>query len=281
MRISYKAQNQYLGTRHESFSSLSRIIQAANKHYGSTMVFDLKNTYRADGNLASVYAALSYMLSKSNNSLTIIPKKAISKKILLSRDLLGYRSSWEELLELTFWSGGTKVHAFDPHDYDKFSDYLFYDAFAPEWKGVLPVHIKRSVKSFLKELFQNASEHSKSASPIFISSSYRGKMLRFTIVDCGEGFLRQIMKVDDEVITEEQAIKWAMLGKSVKGPSGSSILELLGDYCIENEGELLIVSGCASVAYNNGGIFHFPLPAPFRGTIINLSVKVNRNLFSE
>lgn len=280
MRVSCKAKNQYLGTRHESFCSISKIIQSANRLNNAKITFNLKDTYRADGNLASVYAALSYNLSKSKNTLTIIPRKAISTKLSISKDLLGYRCSWEEYLDLAFWSGGTKVHAFDPYEFDRFKDYLIHDAFGQAWKDILSDYTRSSVEAFLMELFQNASEHSNSHSPIFISSSYRSQMLRFTIVDCGEGFLRQIRKVDSEVLTEKQAIMWALRGKSVKGEGeGNEVLQELGKFCSDNGGELLIVSGCASVSYNKNKCFEFSsLPAPFRGAIINLSIRVQPNL---
>lgn len=281
MRITCRANTQYLSTSHQSFEEISRIIQSSNMYHNSKMVFDMRQASRADGNLASVYAAMSYYLKKSNNSLFLGPKDYQSIKVALNKDLLGYYCTWEEFLENVFWSGGTKVHAFDPGDYTTFKSYLLNGAFRSDWKGLLPVALKLEVKRFLRSLYHNASIHGKRNEPIFISSSFRDQMLRFTIVDCGEGFLKRVKKADDSVITERQAIRWAFRGNSVDADRRKGTLKQLGEFCIANGGELIVVSGCASVTFGkNGHHESHPLPAPFRGTIINLSVKIDSRNFS-
>jgi hypothetical protein len=177
-------------------------------------------------------------------------------------------------MEETFCSGATGVFAFDRNDCFAFNDYLFHDAFRKDWKRILPNHYMTQAKAFLKALFKNASEHGKSHDPIFVCSAYADDMLRFTIIDCGEGFQKPFSQVITEIDNEGQAISMAMSGYSVKQKS-TSTLNKLGQYCQENNGELLIVSGSASVSYDKDG-FHKVvwLPGAFRGSIINFSVKV-------
>jgi hypothetical protein len=68
-----------------------------------------------------------------------------------------------------------------------------------------------------------------------------------------------------------------MQGESLMGEEkGNKVSKESGKFCSDNAGELLIVSGCASVAYNKNKCFEFSsLPATFRGSIINLSITVN------
>ena len=81
----------------------------------------------------------------------------------------------------------------------------------------------------------------------------------------------------DEIINEGMAIYKAMGGLSVKGkcPNRSCSLLLVGEYCNENRGELFVISGATTVRYDTRG-FHRTgqIPAPFRGSIINFSVKI-------
>jgi hypothetical protein len=235
----------------------------------------MKRVLRTDGNLACLYSALNYNLGKSGNFLSIWARNGCSVKVVHEKDLFGYCGRWDANLERAFQSGATRVFSFDRHDYEGFSDYLLFNAFRSDWKGILPYHYKLDVKDYLKKLFQNASEHCNDECPIFISSSYKDGMLRFTMVDCGQGFLNRIKILNEDVVSESQAISWALNGNSVKGDDRSCTLRSLGQYCSENGGELLIVSGGASVLYCRHGFHqHSLLPGPFGGAIINFSVKI-------
>lgn len=66
---------------------------------------------------------------------------------------------------------------------------------------------------------------------MFVSASFKQGVLKFTVTDCGQGFLRKINAVDDEVVTDKQAIRWAMNGQSVKGHRhDKGTLRELGNY---------------------------------------------------
>ena len=274
MRVVHKSESERITTDEKGFSVIGRITRLANKYNGAKLVFDMKKTRSIHGNLATVYAALGVTFSKTNNQFRILPRKACGTDIVLKKDMFGYFSGWERHLEETFCSGATNVFAFDRSDADAFKDYLFYDAFRKDWKRILPNHYKTEAKIFLKRLFQNATEHGNSHEPIFVSSAYDGDMLRFTIVDCGDGFRKPFSQVISEIENEGQAISMAMSGYSVKKESKGT-LKNLGNYCTENNGELFIVSGSASVLYDKDG-FHKVvwLPGAFRGSIINFCVKI-------
>lgn len=239
----------------------------------------MKRVVHADSNLLSVYAAINYMLNKSANSLTIWPENACSVRVSITKDMFGYFGGWEHLLNKVFMTAGSKVYTFDPHEYQRFNDYLFYDAFKQCWKKVVPYHYITEFKKILRELYRNASNHSQSNNPIFISSGFDGEFLRFTIVDCGVGFL-STLKVTGEVVCESEAIQYALNGGNI-GAATNRSLEGIGRYCYENEGELLVISGGTAVYYGDDRSHIVnPLPGIFRGSIINLSVKIKRVEFA-
>lgn len=274
MRVVHKSGTERITTDEKGFSIIGRIMRMGNKYSGAKLVFDMKEIESIHGNLTTVYAAMALTFNKSNNQFRILPRKACGTDIVLRKDLFGYVSGWEYHLEETFRSGATNVFAFDRNDVHSFKCYLLHDAFRKDWKDTLPYHYKSEVKTFLKGLFKNAAKHSNSNEPILVCSAYDGEMLRFTIVDCGEGFQKRFSKVISEIDNEGQAISMAMNGYSVKNESKGT-LKSLGNYCEENNGELFIVSGSASVLYDKGG-FHKVvwLPGAFRGSIINFCVKI-------
>jgi len=275
MRVLHKSTSEKITADVKGFSAIGRITQIANRHRDTKMVFDMKNIKSVDGNLATVYAALGRWLGKSNNALRILPRKACGTDVGLTIDLFGNSSGWERHLEETFQSGATNVFAFDRHNIDAFKNYLLHDAFRKDWKRLLPYHYKLDAKAFLMTLFQNASEHGGTHEPIFVQSSYDGHMLRFTFLDCGQEFIKELSQVSNETLNEGQAIMTAMHGYSSNAVSHGGSLKSLGNYCDENEGELFVVSGSASVLFDKDGFHRVTwLPGAFKGSIINFSVKV-------
>ena len=275
MRIVYKSEASNLTTDPKSFSAVSRVVRLANKHTGAKLVLDMKKVLKFDGNLNSVYAALNFNLNRSRNTLRILPEKGKGTDIKLGKDMFGYYSTWECMMEETFKSGSTRVYAFDLHDYYSFNDYLLHSAFRKDWKRRIPYDYILSIKQFLRDLFQNASEHSNSDSPIFVSSSFDGENLRFTMIDCGRGFLESVGKNSETIVNEVQAIEYALDDHKQRAEGKLRSLRLLGDYCVKNNGDLLIISGGAAVVYDKNG-FHESawMPGAFRGAAVNLSIKV-------
>ncbi len=275
MRINCANQISSLSTTYESFDSISKIYQAANSRSNTKLTFDLERASHGDANLAAVCASVSFILSKSGNTLDLGPRKHGFNKVKMSKDLFGFRISSYAFLRLSFWTGGTEVRIFESGNFIAFNDYLIQEAFRKDWKRHIPGHYLTDVKRFLRELYKNCTEHMNSNDPIFVASSFKNGNLSFTIADCGSGFLRQVTEVDDEVITEQRAITWALDGKSIKRMSGDGSLNQLGDYCWFNEGSLLVVSGNSSVEYKeDGNHICKKLSSPMRGSIISFSIKV-------
>lgn len=273
MRINYSSTLKHVETNHEGFSEISQIMNCIRAYSNTKVVFNLCNTLSMDGSMASVYAAMSYYLSKSENSLSIKTRNEKRLPLTYRNDLLGKQVNWGEFLKHRFWNGGTPVKGFSRNDFFRFEHYLIKEAFDPCWRDV-PVLIKQAVKLHLRRLFKNASEHCDDESPIFISSSFRERMLRFTIVDCGHGFLKGIKERNDDLINEQHAIMWAVYGGSCKGrPAGK--LRALRKFCSFHLGSLLIASGYSTVGMDEeGNVSYGELVAPFRGSIVSFSLYV-------
>lgn len=276
MRIVHKSNLKKFSGDDTTFAAVSRMVQLANRHFGAKIVFDMKKTRQSSGDLSSVFAALGYNLQKADNALRILPRKACGVDVSLKKDMFGYYTDWSHELEKTFQSGGTKVFAFDPFDTYSFNDYLLHEAFRKDWKRILPYHYKLDVKDHLRRLFLNSSHHGNSKSPIFVGSSFDSKMLRFTLIDCGVGFFNAIRPAAAYVHSEDRALQLALDGFQVKsGQCGVNSLRALGDYCAANDGDLMIVSGCAVVRFCSNGTHGVSiLPGAFRGSIVSFSVGI-------
>lgn len=282
MRLNSDSKIPYLSTSYESFDSISKIFVNAHSHKKAKVTINLERVSRGDANLFSVCAAVSFMLEKSQSTLDIGPRKHGYNRVGFAKDLLGYHCTSPAFHGLTYWTGGAPVQIYDQEDETGFSDYLLHGAFRKDWRFEIPIHYKIQIKEYLRKLFENAGDHMENNEPVFISSSFKDGFLRFTIADCGWGFLRQINKVDDKVITDKQAISWALSGKSVKGLDRSSTLKSLGDYCLANGGSMIVVSGNNSVKYGRHQEHEYnQLSAPFRGSIINLSIKIHKQKMFE
>lgn len=276
MRVTCKNELPSLSTTHKAFDSLARIYSEANSRTNTKMTFNLEKASHGDGNIAAVCASIGFVLNKSQNTLDIGPRKHGYNKVRLFKDMFGYRCS-HTFQRFTFHSNGTEVRVLEPNKEIEFRHYLVNQAIRSDWRSLIPVHYWIDVKDFLLKLYRNCTEHMDCSDPVFFSSSFKHDVLTFTIADCGHGFLKSVKQVTSEVFTEEQAITRAMTGMSVKGNGFGRTLKELGDYCWFNEGSLLIVSGNTSVEYSENGVHEVrKLSSPIRGSVINFSVKIEK-----
>lgn len=281
MRVTCKNELPSLSTTHQAFDSLAKIYSEANTRTNTKMTFNLEKASHGDANISAVCASIGFVLGKSQNTLEIGPRKHGYNKVTLAKDMFGYRCSYS-FQRLTFHSNGTEVSILEPGMYIDFGKYLLNDAIRQEWRKSIPVHYWIDVREFLLKLYRNCTEHSDCSDPIFFAASFKNKMLTFTIADCGFGFLKQVNKVRDEVITEKQAINWALNGASVKGNGSGGTLKELGDFCWFNEGSLFIVSGNTSVEYSENGVHEVrKLSSPIRGAVVNFSIRIEKQALGD
>lgn len=106
--------------------------------------------------------------------------------------------------------------------------------------------LEKKIFENIAELFENANLHSHS-SYIFSCGQYKPKtkVLYFTVVDRGMGFLQSVGSFDKSVRTHSEAIDWALKeGNSTKEHhSGGLGLTLLQNFIKKNGGRMTIISG--------------------------------------
>lgn len=282
MRVTYQQKQPYLKINHCTFDTLSKLA-LVNQFSDSTVTFNLEKASYGDGNLSAVLAAVGYTLKSRNNKLDLGPRKFGYNRVRVEEDLFGYRCSTFEFSGLTKWSGATPVCIIKADNQLMLNDYLIHSLIRQDWKSRISVKTTQKIKCFMKRLYLNVVQHAGSDSPMFVSASFKQGVLKFTVTDCGQGFLRKINAVDDEVVTDKQAIRWAMNGQSVKGHRHhKGTLRELGNYCKGNGGYLHVVSGDCSVEFESKGKYSVArLDVPFRGTIINFAIRVKPIKFCE
>lgn len=159
-----------------------------------------------------------------------------------------------------------------------FCQYLRKDFFGHRGLENLTTTTKTSLSTHFEEIFVNVAQHANTAYPIFTCGQYfpEKNVLKFTLVDLGDGFLKKIFeKTNGEISTDNAAIFWATYNlnttKDVKtfGPGGTGLKELK-KYCEENNGSFHICSGNGYVNFLKNKTLEYCLPVPLQGSLVNL-----------
>jgi len=177
---------------------------------------------------------------------------------------------------------GTCVHLkhFNRGEEDDYVNYIENDLL--EHKGLsLNNTSKEIIIDALIEIYSNYCIHSMTEYPIYVCGQYypQKKVLKFTIFDLGIGFFPSINDKIPEIVTDNEAISWALIkGNSTKKnmvPGGIGLSDLKDDL-IHNNGHLEIISGKAykKCILKNGKEIdkHITLDCNNIGTTINLFI---------
>lgn len=282
MRVSFLEKTPSLLVKHNSFDYLSKIFLSTQRYSDSTITVNMNRAAHGDGNMTAVLAAVGFKLKKINSQIDIGPRRHGYNKVRIEKTLFGHQCTSFAFNRLAYYSDATCPKIIESHDRIGFGQYLLEHAIREDWRENIPVHQGQRIKSYLRDLFDNVTEHADNGSPVFISSSFRRGMLTFTMADCGVGLLKHATKCDDEVVTDKQAIDWVLKGNRSKtahrGHKGT--VQSLGDYCKGNGGYLHIVSGNASVEYKPKGKYGSErLSSSITGTIITFGIKIRRPKF--
>lgn len=98
--ISHSSKLEDLTTSYESLMAISTLMLKAHKAINSYIILHLPNANKGDGNLASIFAAINYLLTKSNNLLIILPKRYSSYRGPYFADI--FRVTTSRFLLLSF-----------------------------------------------------------------------------------------------------------------------------------------------------------------------------------
>ena len=165
---------------------------------------------------------------------------------------------------------------FNASDDDRFVRYLKVDFFGHKGLSELPDQIIRNLKTAFQEIFVNVEFHADTTRVYTCGQYFPNKnVLKFTLLDLGNGFLKKIrLRTDGTISKDIDAIDWAVKpGNSTKdrsfGPGGYGLNDIL-NYCRSNNGSIHIVSGLGYWSMSGKQFTNYRIDQPFPGSMIHL-----------
>ncbi len=247
----------------------------------STIHLDFTNVEFFDGNLSALLLAITYKLNKINGHSFSADTEMIKNRfdVLYRNGLFKDDNPIKDDREST-----VPIQFFETNDKEGFCEYVEKELLCH--RG-MPKEINNELKSKISddllEVFCNTHHHANTIDPFFVGGQYypTSGVLKFTMVDLGDGFLPRILKATNGEIKDSlKSIEWALEGNSSKlaldhCPGGLGIKNMY-KYCKDSKGILQIISGngywsteLENTVFQGGRI----LPKSFVGTTINLFFK--------
>ena len=236
-----------IDTSFSGYKKLLEFYRTCRDHTNQMVHIDFYELEWIDANNSALFEAILYKLSKENG-------------LMFSSDLEFLQAKFEVLFRNGFLKTGEKVEdhkrstvpskSFDCKDKNGVCKYITEELMNHRGMPNLDSKTKEMIEDDLIEIFCNASYHSNTTDPIFVSGQYYPgqSLLKFTMVDLGDGFLPKINDVTKgKVTTSLEAIKWALEGNSSKlvkerTPGGLGISRI-NAYMTQNNGHLEIITG--------------------------------------
>jgi hypothetical protein len=268
-------------TNYSGYNQLSRFYNFCLGHPAKTKFhLNFRDVEWIDGNLCALLLAMVYSLNKKYDYII-----TSSPEIIKERFEVLYRNG--------FMHGGAPskddrnstipIRAFKINDKDGFCAYIGNDLLMH--RGMpkdLTNELKEKINEDLLEVFCNTQFHANTEEPFFVGGQFYPKqgLLKFTMVDLGDGFLPRIKKATGNIDNDLDAILWALQGNSSKivledCPGGLGIKNIL-KYCQKSNGILQIISGngfwssdLENTIFEQGR----ELPFSFIGSTINICFK--------
>ncbi|WP_026629480.1 hypothetical protein [Dyadobacter alkalitolerans] len=231
-----------------------------------------------EANMSALLQALIYKLNHENGLTFTVNLPQIKEKfhVLIRNGLIKANGiPADDRLTTVACENFTSVRGHD------FKHYLDNDLIGHRAFATVPVTLMKAVATDLLEIFNNYCIHSRSDFPFFVCGQfYPGrKRLFFTMVDLGIGFLPPIREfTKNGIVSDLQAIKWAVDGNSTKQPAVDMPAGLglsgINEYCLAGRVAMQIASGRGywnseqdkTIFFKDGRMF----PTPIIGTTVNI-----------
>jgi hypothetical protein len=275
---SYTIHLKEVETTNIGVSELMKFYAFAKQYTYKSVQLNLSTVNTLDANLSALILAIAHKL-RAENKVTVFVLFADGMGIFFRNGLIGhltgkgnanpYPDDRQSAIPLT---------TFNIDDDEKFCQYLRRDFFGHRGLEGLTTTTRTNLSTHYEEIFTNVGLHANTTAPIYCCGQYfpEKKMLKFTLVDVGDGFLKKIaLKTTGQVKTDKDAILWATRELNTTkdiatyGPGGTGLKELI-KYCATNNGSLHICSGTGYVNFHKTGSLEHTLPIAFKGTIVNL-----------
>jgi hypothetical protein len=246
----------------------------------ANITYNLTELSNFDANLSALLLAVIHKLKKDHRKYIFVevPKHM---NVLFRNGFVSHLSGKGNSNQYTDDRESTiPLRSFDMTDNadEYFSSYIHKDFFGHRGLVSLTKTTKGNLCTQFVEIFNNVQIHSNTTYPMFSCGQYFPEqgMLKFTMVDLGDGFLKKIYShTKGEVTTDTKAIEWALANTNttkdfeVYGPGGTGLKDLK-TYCEANNGSLQIASGSNMLTFVKGKIVDNRLPNAFKGALVNL-----------
>lgn len=231
-----------------------------------------------DANLSALILAIAHKL-KQENKVYVFIILADHMNVFFRNGLISHLAGKGNTNSNNDYRQSTiPLSAFSIEEDEQFCEYLKKDFFGHRGLENLSFTTKCNLCTHFEEMFVNVVQHANTTYPVFSCGQYfpDRNVLKFTLVDLGEGFLKKIAaKTNGEVKTDKEAVLWATYDlnttKDVKtfGPGGTGLKELK-KYCADNNGSLHICTGAGYVNFIKDKTLEHTLAHPLPGSLVNL-----------
>jgi len=250
------------------------------KNYSySTITLDVNHLLWIDANLSALLLAIRHTLAKTNKLKFFIDFACLKGDLnVLIRNGFSncFTGNSRRFVPEDFRKSTIPLKAFKIDDADSFASYIQGDLLSHRGLETVKFKDKDKVKDSYFEIFDNVGIHSKTTEPIIACGQYfpRNSQLKFTLVDMGQGFLKEIAeftKRNERIIKTSDAINWAIRGNSTKKGIGGGIgLNNILNFCLKSDGEIHIITDDCYWYYADKKITHFSISNHFIGATIHL-----------
>lgn len=243
-----------ISTTHYGHQKLIALFNQCREYFDTSITVCFRDLTWIDANMAALLQAIVRKLEKENNLELVADLDESTQQF---RVLFGNGLFESDVSHLLNTGTSIRLKEFYTKDNDDFVKYIEND-FIDFPNLSLNETSKETIIQSLIEVFTNYEIHAKAHYPIFLCGQYypTKRILKFTIVDLGIGFLKPIQAQVEIIDTYAKAIDWALVeGNTTKtdAPGGLGLCELRSSM-EENNGSLEIVSGNAYKAcgFKNG-----------------------------
>jgi hypothetical protein len=273
--------NKYgqISTDFEGYSNLLNFYNFSKKYINCCITINFDAINFIDANLCAILYSMIFSLKQTNNLSFFTDFKSLKGdlNILYRNGFTTYLSNTPGTFNPIDYKESTiPLKYFEQDDVDNFVEYIERDFL--KQRGLVPVKFadKEKVKNSYFEIFENVSLHAETKAPIFVCGQFfpTQKIVKFTLVDLGVGFLPKIMeytKGTEKITTAIDAITWAIKGGSTKiDAKGGNGIKKIFWYCLKNYNTMNIITNDCYYELINQKVNHFKIQNPFIGTTIHL-----------
>jgi len=276
--VQYKFSQTTIDTNNRGIDELLQFYHFAKAQPPYTKItLNLSNLTKFDANLSAVLLAINHRIKRQKKYLFVEIPGHIN--VLFRNGFVGHmQGKGDDPAIFDNRDSTIPLKTFMKSEDESFCSYLKKDFFGQRGLDDVPAQHKTALRSHFEEIFTNVGLHAETEELVYTCGQFFPveKVLKFSLLDLGVGFLKKIQPVSNGKVTcDREAIDWATFGgnstkdKKLHGPGGSGLKDIR-DYCSQNSGSLHIVSGTCYWTIVNGKLFSYVLSRPFEGVMVNL-----------